>query len=222
MPAWVWRDVRPPCFIAALAAEQAHPGHDALGLGVGFTFDEVRDCLRSLKNHKAAGTDGFAAELLKYSGGTGVQVLTHLFNGTITTRYVPSAWCQGVVVHLPKGGDAGDCSNYRPRTLLQVVNKLFAKLISERIARAVRLHDQQFAFRSGRGTLNPLQNVLAAVRQRPQANHATYACFLDGAKAYDSVPHTLMLHRLIQCGVVGPVFAIFVAMYVCMYVCMIT
>ena len=26
---------------AALAAEQAHPGHDALGPGVGFTFDEV-------------------------------------------------------------------------------------------------------------------------------------------------------------------------------------
>ena len=56
---------------AALAAEQAHPGHDALGLGVGFTFDEVRDCLRSLKNHKAAGNDGIPAELLKYSGGTG-------------------------------------------------------------------------------------------------------------------------------------------------------
>ena len=89
---------------AALAAEQACPGRDALGLGVEFTFDEVRDCLRSLKNHKAAGNDGIPAELLKYSGGTGVQVLTHLFNAIIATRCVPSAWRQGVVVHLPKGG----------------------------------------------------------------------------------------------------------------------
>ena len=58
---------------AALAAEQAYPGHDALGLGVEFTFDEVRDCLPRLKNHKAAGIDGILAELLKYSGGTGFR-----------------------------------------------------------------------------------------------------------------------------------------------------
>ena len=58
---------------AALAAEQARPGHDAHGLGVEFTFDEVRDCLRSLKNLKVAGSDGIPAELLKYSGGTGFR-----------------------------------------------------------------------------------------------------------------------------------------------------
>ena len=59
-------------------------------------------------------------------------MLTHLAshapscNAIITTRCVPSAWRQGVVVHLPKGGDAGDCSNYRPLTLLPVIDKLFA------------------------------------------------------------------------------------------------
>ena len=46
-----------------------------------------------------------------------------------------------------------------------------------------------------------------------QANKATYACFFDAAKAYDSVPHTLLLHRLLQHCVVGPVFAILVAMH---------
>ena len=168
---------------AALAAEQENPGHDAHGLGVEFTFDEVRDCLRSLKNHKAAGSDGIPAEFLRYSGGTGVQVLTHLFNAVITTRCVPSAWRQGVVVHLPKRGDTGDCSNYRPLMLLPVVDKQFAKLLSERIARAVCLHDQQYALRHGRGTLNPLQSLLAVVRQRTQANKATYACFFRCRKS---------------------------------------
>ena len=37
--------------------------------------------------------------------------------------------------------------------------------------------------------------------------------FFYAAKAYDSVPHTLLLHCLLQCGVVGPVVAILVAMY---------
>ena len=86
-------------------------------------------------------------------------------------------WRQGVVVHLPKGGNTGDCAHYRPLTLLPVVEELFAKLLSERIARAVCLHDQQYAFLPGRGTLNPLQNLLAVVWQRTQANKATYAFF---------------------------------------------
>ena len=148
---------------AALAAEWASPGHEAHGLGDEFTFDEVRGCMRSLKNHKAAGGDGIPSGVLKYSGGAGVQTLTHLFNAVLSTRCVPSAWRTGIVVHLAKGGDGGDCSNYRPLTLPPIIEKLFAKLLSERISRAVCLHDQQYAFRPGRGTLNPLHNLLAVV-----------------------------------------------------------
>ena len=167
---------------AAPAVELANPcwgivlGHDAHGLGDAFTFDEVRDCQRGLKNHKSAGSDGIPVELFK-SGGTGVQVLTHPFNAITTTRCVPSVWRQGVVVHVPEGGDTGDCFNSKPLTLLPVVDKLFAKLLSERIARAVCLLDQQYAFRPGRGTLNPLQNLLAVVRQRTLPSKAAYACF---------------------------------------------
>ena len=111
---------------AAPAAERARPGHDAHGLGVESTFDEVRGCMRSLKNHKAAGCDGIPAELPKYSGGAEVPVLTHLFNAILVTRCVPSAWRLGIVLHLAKCGDARDCSNYRPLTLLLMVDTLFA------------------------------------------------------------------------------------------------
>ena len=132
----------------------------------------------------------------------------HLFTANITTRCVPSAWPQGLGVHLrwlPKGGDTGDCANYRPLTLLPVVDKLFAKLLSERISRDVCLHDQQYACFSGRGTLNPMQKLLAVVQQRTQANKPMYACFCYASKAHDSVPHAVLLHRLLHCGVEGPV-----------------
>ena len=76
----------------ALAPEWVRPGRDAHGLGDEFTFKEVRGCMRSLKNHTAAGGDGIPAEHpLKYSGGMGVQVLAHLFNAVLATRCVPSA-----------------------------------------------------------------------------------------------------------------------------------
>ena len=77
----------------------------------------------------------------------------------------------------------------------------------------VCLHDQHYAFRPGRGTLNPLHNLLVVVRQQTQPNKATYACFFDTAKACDSAPHALLLHRLLQCVVTGPAFAVLAAMY---------
>ena len=70
----------------------------------------------------------------------------YYFNAVLATRRVPSARRQGVV-HNPERSDAGDCSNYKPLSLLPVVVNLFAKLLSERIALAVCLHDQHGAFR---------------------------------------------------------------------------
>ena len=47
-------------------------------------------------------------------------MLIHLFNAVLSTRcmpHMPSARRKGIVVHLAKGGDGGDCSNYRSLTL---------------------------------------------------------------------------------------------------------
>ena len=48
---------------ATLAAEWARPGHDAHWLGDEFTFDEVRGCMRKLKNRNAAGGEGIPSQL---------------------------------------------------------------------------------------------------------------------------------------------------------------
>ena len=44
---------------------------------------------------------------------------------------------------------------------------------------------------------------------------ATYACFFDEAKGYDTVPHALLLHRLLQCGVTGPAYLRYWLLLVC-------
>ena len=49
---------------------------------------------------------------------------------------------------------------------------------------------------------------LAVVQQRTQASKATCACPFDATKAYDSVPHALRFHHLLQCVAMGPTCAI--------------
>jgi len=89
--------------------------------------------------------------------------------------------------HLPKGGDTWDCSNYRPVPLLPVDDKLFAKLHSKRISRAVCLPDKNHICISSR------QRNSQPVADCTQANKVTNACFFYAAKAYESAPYALRM-----------------------------
>ena len=107
-----------------------------------------------------------------------------------------------------KADDPTDCSNYRPLTLLPVLDKLYATLLTRRMESKVPLHDHQYAFRKARGTLNALfrESLTAALRKRTRAGMPTFATFFDTAKAYDTVPRELMLARILDKGVTGRLF----------------
>ena len=64
---------------AEIRAEHATPATHA-ALDLLFTEEEVRTCLKTLKENKAAGKEGLPVELLKCSGAVGVQALTRLLN----------------------------------------------------------------------------------------------------------------------------------------------
>ena len=184
---------------AAVAVELANPGRDAHWLGDAFTFDEIRNCLSSLKNHKAEGNDGNGAGLLNYTGGTANQVLMHILNAINTAHCVPSGWSQGVVVGYIRATFLKEATHETALTTDRFRSfRLSTSCLPSSTQSAFRVlfacpTRTIYAFRPGRGTLNPLQNLLAVVRQRTQANKVTYACFFYAAKAYESAPYALRM-----------------------------
>ena len=116
-------------------------------------------------------------------------------------------------MHAYKRGDASDVGNYRPLTIMSCVAKLFSSLLVQRLLRVVSLHDQQYAFRPGRGTLNALHSLVDTIQARTEQGLLTYVCFFDAEKAYDAVPHGLLLYRLLQKGVTGKAFRVIAGMY---------
>lgn len=95
-------------------------------------YVSVCDYLMGLKNLTAAGCGAISAGLQQYSNDTGVHVLINPFIAVPAFLCVHSAWCQGISVHVSRDGDAGDYSNYSPLTLLPVIAKLGAELLSQR------------------------------------------------------------------------------------------
>jgi hypothetical protein len=102
-----------------------------------------------MANHKGPGADEVPAEVLKYCGPQGKELLLLLCNLVHDRKCIPRGWREGILVSVPKSEDRTDCSNYRGLTLLPTITKLFTSLLLQRVPPHVPLNDHQHDFRRG-------------------------------------------------------------------------
>jgi hypothetical protein len=121
------------------------------------TEDEVLEAMLDLNNGKAASPHtGVPNELLKYGGRDMARLLMPLFATVWGAAALPQVWTTGVIQYFFKSGEPCSMGNYRGITLLDVVSKLFHKVLANRLVKHAEsnglLHTAQNAFRSGRST----------------------------------------------------------------------
>ena len=112
-----------------------------------------------------------------------------------------------------KAGDPALASNYRPISLLSLVSKLLERFIHNALLEHVleygHLSPKQFGFCPGSSTQ---EAILAATHDWHEAleRHNSVACvFFDLSKAFDSLPHSLVLASLAKVGVCGTLYSWF-------------
>jgi len=80
--------------------------------------------------------------------------LTYIFNLSIQSGIIPSAWKQSNITHVHKGVSCDGPSNFRPISVVPVTAKLLEKLISIQLIEYLEDHrlllDHQGAYRCGR------------------------------------------------------------------------
>ena len=107
------------------------PSADALNAPI--TTREVCDSLQKLKGCKAAGINGLPAELLKSGPFSMMECLASLFTAILNGKY-PEQLSTCLITAVHKHGDKADLSNYRPITVIPVLAKLFASVLTRRLA----------------------------------------------------------------------------------------
>ena len=68
------------------------------------------------------------------------EMLFALFNLAWDSEYAPSYWREGLIVSLFKKGDRDDPGNYRGITLLNVVGKLYSRVINNHLLKHLDLN----------------------------------------------------------------------------------
>ena len=127
--------------------------------------------------------------------------LTYLFNTSINKHELPGAWKIGTVHPLYKGkGSRKDASSYRPITLLPAISKLLDQLIASQFARFLQnngiIASQQYGFVPNKSTVDQLIDLTTRIAANLDGNTPYDVAFLDFAKAFDKVPHPVLLTQL--------------------------
>ena len=112
------------------------------------------------------------------------------------------------MILLFKGGDALEIANYRPITLIQIMYKIYANILTARLSDFVTqsetLSPAQAGFRKGRGPAQKLLAIDAAIRYAKRTKKELHMVSLDIKKAFDSVEHWLIREALGEHGLALP------------------
>ncbi|CAG9136156.1 unnamed protein product [Plutella xylostella] len=161
---------------------------------------EIWSIIRKLKLRKAPGYDGIHNALLKNLPQKAVILLTKILNACLRISYFPQAWKLAKVIAILKSGkDACLGTSYRPISLLSSLSKLFESVIYKRLIATTHhlLRNEQFGFRKSHSTTQQLARVAEHVAHHLNLGQSTGMFLLDIEKAFDTVWHDGLLHKLV-------------------------
>jgi hypothetical protein len=147
---------------------------------------------------KATRRDGISAKLLKLAKPVIAKPITKMINKTITNYVFPDQLKQAQVVALHKKNNTLDKSNYKSVSILPVISKFFEQTICEQLTEYFNnhFHPSLSAFRSGYGCHATLLKIIEDSKQALDQNNYIAAVLMDLSRAFDCLPHKLLLLKL--------------------------
>ena len=161
----------------------------------------------------ATGPDKVAYSMLKRLPRFGMDFL-HIFNLSCSSHSFPSIWKTSSIIFIHKIGKPLDSpAFFRSISLTYCVSKLFKRIILSRLLFFLEsnsiLSPRQAGFRSGRSTLDQILYLSQSISDgfnKPRPGSRTILFTIDFSKAFDSVWHPALFHKLISAGL-PPCFA---------------
>ena len=183
-------------------------------LGDSVSWNEFQLALRTLRIGKAPGPSGIPAELLKIclekkgtvagpSNAFG-QIIFALVSSVINNGLVPAEMATSFIIPIPKKSSGSTSTgDFRPISLMDSVQKIASHIMKIRLAKVLPsvVSREQAGFRVGEESnvhVAALREIVS--RQLVETKQPVFVAFVDLQLAFDSVPHQLLLDRLMSLG----------------------
>lgn len=158
----------------------------------------VRAVLENTQPNKAQGYDYIPLRAVKASSLAIAQPLSDLINTVITKAEVPDTWNHGQITPHHKKESALDKTNFRPVTVLPAFAKIFERIAHMQMTEHFEpiFHNFMFAYRKYHGCPTALLTLTEHWKEELHKHKVIGAVAMDLSKAFDCLPHYLILEKL--------------------------
>ena len=158
----------------------------------------MKAVLENIKPNKAQGYDLIPPRAVKASSRSIAIPLCKLINTIISRSQVPDTWKHGQITPLYKKESVLDKKNFRPVTVLPVFGKVFERLIHMQMTEHFEpiFHDSVFAYRKFHGCPSALLTPTEHWKEELDKRNTIAVTAIDLSKAFDCLPHELILEKL--------------------------
>lgn len=164
------------------------------------TCSEVQRIISSMPPNKSPGPDKISPRIIKDCLPVILGPLTDIINCSLASSIFPDTWKLADVIPLLKEGDHELASNNRPLSLLVVASKVCERVALNQFNTYLSNNNRLSSHQSGNRKFHSTEtiNIMVSdcVLEAMDKKMLTAIILLDLSKAFDSVNHQILLHKL--------------------------
>ena len=138
---------------------------------------EIRKQLSKMERSKACEPDDIPIEAVMVVAEMKPELLTYVLQ-RIMADCIPDSWKKGKLIPIFKNKvDILECNNYRGIKLMSHFMKLWERVIEARLREIVNIRENQFGFRPGMSTTEPVF-ALRQLQEKCREKNKNYTWYL--------------------------------------------
>ena len=167
--------------------------------------EQTEKIISSLQSKSSCGHDGISTKFLKSIAPVLLQSLTLVINQSLISGIFPDSLKIAKVVPLHKKECILIMDNYRPVSLLTSISKVIEKVVHIQLSNYLKenklLYISQYGFRGDHSTELASLELIDRVHADLDNKKCPVAVFMDLSKAFDTLDHDILLHKLDRYGI---------------------